>query len=108
MLPNEHSTTRQIAIFDALYHRPMTVSNGELAEVINIKLDDHTTQHPGQGVHFYLRSYALTAPQLRVLIKELDGLFVEVKEWELVVDLFAPKQVDSGMLQLLLGYSELD
>lgn len=100
MLPNAGTSPDQLHVHDALHYRPMTVTNEELAEIINLELSTADSPSTPDGVHFYMRSWTLTGGQFRAILSEMtesEYTFDETEEWRKVLDLYhavAPDRQD--------------
>lgn len=93
VLPNQHSSPKQLAIFRAIYECPMTVTNADLGKVFNMQLSTLISPPTPNGAHFYMRSFRFSGKEFRKVIGVL-GEYDEVKEWKRVANLFAPRDMD--------------
>jgi len=90
LYPNADHTPENLDIFDKITMDAMTVTNAELAQVMEMQLS--TLQDPPTelGSHFYLRSWAMTGEQLQILLDYLarnELRFEETDAWRKVLHL---------------------
>ncbi|KAF2774440.1 hypothetical protein EJ03DRAFT_6741 [Teratosphaeria nubilosa] len=98
LLPDDSATNRQLNVFVNLSTRPMTVTTQDMSEVIDMELSNVNSPPTAEGYHIYVRSWAFTAKELRLLIEEMtqsDNVYEEVLEWKKVLDLYAPVKVNT-------------
>lgn len=98
-LPTDESGDVDIKIFDALLHHPMTVSNEDLGKIMELELSHANSPMTALGTHFYVRSFTLTAQELRHIIKEMkhsENTYEELEQWQKVLDLHAPAPIDKS------------
>lgn len=89
LVPDENTTPTQIAIYDALYHRAITVSNDQLSKIL--ALEESTIMSPPskEGHSFYFRAWEFKIIQLEELIeywRQDEIHHAEVNEWQRTID----------------------
>ena len=90
LLPRRDATQQQMDIFLALRDSPLTVTNGNLACILQLELSTFTSPFTRPGTHIYLQSYELTRDQVEKAIEymtEEDVLISEAVEWENVLNM---------------------
>jgi len=91
LLPKEGQSKEQFQIFKQLQLSPMTISNINLAKILDMELSTQACPPTEPGHHFYLRAWTLTLEELHKVVNSMgdeDETYQETTRRSEIIDLY--------------------